>query len=220
MDNALALTREYYPSVLRDNENIYFKLRCRKFVEMIRQTTELHEISPLPTKKPASNGRSHDEYNDVFNHQMELDEQLGAGGYQNGTTRQHDNGTDWENAMDTSDDPSLGMKSLEETIQYGQELKAEFSEDPRREVKKALEDTLALIAYADPREGPLKELLDERGRVPVAEELNGAILGIFLCHTAVGELQIVGANIFYSEPRQVLFGSFGAAGAANSCVAQ
>ena len=144
---------------------------------MIRQTTELHDPSAsMPSKKTSSNGRvNHDEYNDVFNHQMELDEQLGAGNYHTGTSKQQDH--DWDCAMDTSDDPSMGMKTLEETIQYGQELKAEFSEDPRREVKKALEDTLALIAYADPRDGPLKELLDERGRIPVAEELNSAILG-------------------------------------------
>jgi Ran-binding protein 9/10 len=187
IDSALGLTREYYPSVLRDNENIYFKLRCRKFVEMIRQTTDFHDSPTLPAKKASQNGRSthtHDDYNDVFNHQMELDEQLGAATFQNGTSRQQDN--DWASVMDTAMDTSsddiagstgLGIKTLEETIQYGQELKAEFSEDPRREVKKALEDTLALIAYADPRDGPLRELLDERGRAPVAEELNGAILG-------------------------------------------
>lgn len=154
---------------------------------MIRQTTNYEDSSSptLSAKKQtisSQNGRSHDDYNDVFNHQMELDEQLGAGPFQNGTSMKQQD-TDWalamDTAMDTSEDAGLGIKTLEETIQYGQELKAEFSEDPRREVKRALEDTLALIAYADPREGPLRELLDERGRVPVAEELNGAILGKF-----------------------------------------
>jgi hypothetical protein len=50
----------------------------------------------------------------------------------------------------------------------------------RREVKKVLEETLALIGYEDPRVSPLKHLLDERERAPVAEELNRAILGEYL----------------------------------------
>ena len=63
------------------------------------------------------------------------------------------------------------------TIQYGQELKSEFDGDPRREVKQALEETFALIAYPDARESMLAPLLDVGERVPVAEELNAAILG-------------------------------------------
>ena len=124
----------------------------------------------------ASNGRAHDDY-DVFDHQMELDEQLGAHHAHNGTSAVED----WESAMDTSEDPGMSAdKLLVEAIQYGQELKAEFSNDPRKEVKRALEETLALIAYSDPRESPLKGLLEEKERVPVAEELNGAILGILM----------------------------------------
>ena len=60
---------------------------------------------------------------------------------------------------------------------YGQELQLEFKDDPRREVKQALEDTFALIAYPDARESSLAPLLEVDGRTPVAEELNCAILG-------------------------------------------
>lgn len=116
----------------------------------------------------------HDDY-DVFDHQMELDEQLGAHTL-NGTSVVEG----WESAMDTSEDPSMNAdKLLVDAIQYGKELKAEFSNDPRKEVKRALEETLALIAYSDPRESPLKRLLQEGERVPVAEELNDAVLGNF-----------------------------------------
>ena len=83
--------------------------------------------------------------------------------------------------MDTSEDANAVARYgelLTETIQYGQELQGEFSGDPRREVKKALEDTFALIAYPDARrESSLAPLLEPEGRVPVAEELNAAILG-------------------------------------------
>ena len=64
-----------------------------------------------------------------------------------------------------------------EALRYGQELQSEFKDDPRREVKQALEDTFALIAYPDARESSLAPLLETAGRIPVAEELNSAILG-------------------------------------------
>lgn len=74
------------------------------------------------------------------------------------------------------------QKKLQELTQsmleYGMELKQEFANDPRREVKRALEDTFALIAYENVRESSLAPLLETKGRVPVAEELNSAILGM------------------------------------------
>ncbi|KAI9887354.1 MAG: hypothetical protein M1823_000870 [Watsoniomyces obsoletus] len=42
IDKAFKYTSVYYPNVLKDNEQIYFRLRCRKFIEMIRRCSELH----------------------------------------------------------------------------------------------------------------------------------------------------------------------------------
>lgn len=66
---------------------------------------------------------------------------------------------------------------VNDALQYGQELQSEFKDDSRREVKQALKDTFALIAYPDARESSLASLLEAEGRVTVAEELNSAILG-------------------------------------------
>ena len=93
---------------------------------------------------------------------------------------------DDENEQDDTQNRKANETMLQEkyntmmqlTIQYGQELKSEFDGDPRREVKQALEETFALIAYPDARESMLAPLLDVSERVPVAEELNGAILGM------------------------------------------
>jgi hypothetical protein len=188
IDKALKHTTAYYPSVLRDNENIYFKLRCRKFIEMIRKCNELKEqCHPIPTPlSKRSTASTHNIANrnstatDEYDFEMELDEQLGV-----------HNGAPWEaEAEDDEDDDDIEDKEAkhlameEKTIAYGQELQAEFLNDPRREVKKALEDTFALIAYENVGESQLAPLLEISGRVPVAEELNGAILGefsIFLC---------------------------------------
>ncbi len=70
---------------------------------------------------------------------------------------------------------------LAETIQYGQQLQAEFKDDPRREVGKSLSEVFALLAYPDPLEvKEMAHLLDRKGRVAVAEELNSAILCKFI----------------------------------------
>ena len=45
IDKAFKYTYAYYPNVLKDNEQIYFRLRCRKFIEMIRQCSRLDLMS-------------------------------------------------------------------------------------------------------------------------------------------------------------------------------
>jgi hypothetical protein len=188
IDKALKLTTTYYPTVLKVNENIYFKLRCRKFIEMIRRCTDLKSTTSL--SKPmmhASNGHhtsaiaDSDSDSDSDSH-MDVDRPYQAA---NATPAESTSslvgpGRTDSDKMDTSIPDDAGAKYaqlLAETIQYGQELKQEFSGDPRREVKKALEDTFALIAYQDARETSLAPLLEIEGRIPVAEELNAAILG-------------------------------------------
>ena len=354
IDKALKLTGAYYPSVLRENENIYFKLRCHKFVEMIRGCIELHsdmtgdsrrrrhrssdKLRRMKRRKARSecesrsrrcrhdsvrhdheeghdNGFANGNGADGFAQQMELDDEQGRfkDGHQYDYTADASNGHDehdhdhdhgrgeganWDDmdmedgasaddgddgdshgvsivaatngskqkkkkkqrkkkrrdegdgdgsgrdgadgngsgiAQDSDDeegeedgelyddddgsdddddhddnnlDDEMNEEDDEEgdaggisrkkakaedkgtlqaeynammqlTIQYGQELKSEFDGDPRREVKQALEETFALIAYPDARESMLAPLLDVGERVPVAEELNAAILGEF-----------------------------------------
>jgi len=179
IDKALKHTSAYYPSVLRDNENIYFKLRCRKFIEMIRKCNELraqcHPVPTPPSKRSTastSNNRN-SAATDEYDFEMELDEQLGV----------HNHTASWGDGADADDDDDIEDKEAKlaqlttDAIEYGMDLKSEFSNDPRREVKRALEDTFALIAYENVSESSLAPLLDTAGRMPVAEELNSAILG-------------------------------------------
>jgi len=68
-------------------------------------------------------------------------------------------------------------KLLQETILEGQKLQADFKDDQRREIAKALEEAFSLMAYEDPRNAAeVSHLLDPSGRVAVAEEVNSAIL--------------------------------------------
>jgi len=127
---------------------------------------------------------------DEYDFEMELDEQLGV----------HNPPPSWDNKDqddeledgdedDMEDKVAKSERATSETIAYGMELKSEFANDPRREVKRALEDTFALIAYADARESSLAPLLEISGRAPVAEELNSAILGMFETQRRNGSLQ-------------------------------
>lgn len=130
---------------------------------MIRQFTEtVHE-------PPTRNG--HDETMvDVFAQDMEIDDSTNSA-------------TDWEK-MDVEDEyGGVGVgtggpvKSALDAVEYGRQLGKEFRSDTRPEIRKALEEAFSLLAYTDPKNSVLAHLLDEKGRVSVAEELNSAILG-------------------------------------------
>jgi Ran-binding protein 9/10 len=165
VDKALKHTNAYYPNVLKDNEHIYFRLRSRKFIEMIREAAEIRN-NTMNTKK--SNGHhGGDWYDDVINHDMELDDLSVNNGWDKMDTEGTNNGqADYD-------------KLLNETLTYGRILQAEFEHDPRREVQKSLRDAFALLAYEDPLNAKeVSHLLKREGRVTVAEELNSAILGM------------------------------------------
>ena len=123
----------------------------------------------LKEKISSSNGikkaNGHNYYEEFVDQGMEIDDQS-----LNNT---------WDR-MDTEDSSNNQVeydKLMQETLLYGRDLAAEYKDDPRREVKKALEDIFALMAYKDPFSSKdVCHLLDPSGRVAVAEELNSAIL--------------------------------------------
>ncbi len=154
IDKALKYTDAYYPQVLGENEQVYFRLRCRKFVEMIRKDAEVNLLVEQRTAKARNAATDHDEI------MLEVD---GSGNY--------------GDHMDTDMDAGGVSKLLQEALDYGQELRAEFGKDQRKEVTAHLEEIFALMAYQNPlKEKEVKHLLDRNGRVSVAEELNSAIL--------------------------------------------
>ncbi|CZT06326.1 related to human RANBPM NP_005484.1 [Rhynchosporium graminicola] len=164
IDTALKYTQTFYPNVLRDNEHVSFRLKCRKFIEMIRQAAEMLNSNHSKGVKK-SNGHNGDWYEDVA-HNMDLDDHQSQA-------------NNWDR-MDTEEYPQNRteyQQLLEETLSYGKALQAEYKDDPRREINKALEDAFALMAYTDPL--IVKEVshqLDPSGRAAVAEELSSAIL--------------------------------------------
>ncbi|KAI2630075.1 ran-binding protein [Xylaria nigripes] len=153
IDKALKLTNQLYPHVLEDNVQVYFKLKCRKFVEMVRKAAE----------NSSSDAKSNGQIDDDTPHPNEMD-------------------VDESGLADSMEDDPMGSQTdaealLKETIAYGQSLQAEFRGDPRGHIEKTLNDIFALLAYPNPLQvKEIAHLLDRKGRVTVAEELNAAIL--------------------------------------------
>ena len=167
VEKALKYTNAFYPHVLRDNENVYFRLKCRRFIEMIRQGAEIQSSSSSTNGTKKSNGHNGDWYDDIINHEMELDDHQSQNHHWNRDRMD----------IEESSDQVVYQKLLNETLKYGQDLQAEFRDDPRREVTKALDEAFSLMAYQDPLNAKaVSHLLDPGGRVAVAEELNSAIL--------------------------------------------
>ncbi|KAI9722138.1 MAG: hypothetical protein M1828_004820 [Chrysothrix sp. TS-e1954] len=200
VDKALKLTNAYYPGVLRDNENVYFRLRCRKFVELILKGEEVQRsVSGKNTiSKQDQDGHTkfgHDSRNgqrampsgsavddrpltsdgasamDVDDASMRSRSRSSSSSVSDVASTPNDNAEQMDLSLS-----SRQSDLFTQALQYGQDLQSEFKDDPRREVKQALEDTFALIAYPDARESSLAPLLEVGGRVGVAEELNSAIL--------------------------------------------
>lgn len=148
IDRALKFTNAYYPRVLQQHENVYFKLRCRKFIEMVRKAAQLNMAA-----EAEENGGAQD---------MDID----ANG----------DGYEWDDTPVTHNEGEV-LDLERDMLDYGQTLQAEYAEDSRKEVGQVLDEIWSLIAYRNPLKEPqVGHLLDRKGRVVVAEELNSAIL--------------------------------------------
>ncbi|KAK4104278.1 SPRY-domain-containing protein [Parathielavia hyrcaniae] len=182
IDRAMRYTDTYYPAVLRENEQVYFRLRCRKFIEMIRREAELNmqlEEQRRNSRRGARNeARAGDDDDDGDDEEM-----LGAGTTTTTGGGQNDHDLDMAMAEDGAgaggdDAAAAGVSKLsQELLAYGMELRAEFKGDPRRETARQLDEIFSLIAYPNPlKVKEVAHLLDGSGRVAVAEELNSAVL--------------------------------------------
>ncbi|EPS30922.1 hypothetical protein PDE_05875 [Penicillium oxalicum 114-2] len=163
IDKALKLTTAYYANVLEDNPEIHFKLRCRKFLEMMRRSNELTAGAAASKRRRAdSPGAGIGHEHAVFDQEMELDD-----GHWDGDG----------DGMETEEPTAVPFNEvLTEAVQYGQQLCLDYPSDENGGDRKMLEAIFSLVAYPDPQNSVHGHYLDPAGRVAVAEELNSAIL--------------------------------------------
>ncbi|KAK6522795.1 hypothetical protein TWF281_002229 [Arthrobotrys megalospora] len=160
IDKALKLTQAYYPEVLLRNEQINFRLRCRKFIEMMRQSAEANN-GRKKVPPPASKRRAFDTYEE--DEDVDMD---------SGDTRSD---MDMDDATPvTGPTPPDNLDMLTKVLEYGRQLQEDFKGKP--ELQEEMEEVFSLFAYSDPMVSPMAHLLSEDGRAPVAEALNSAIL--------------------------------------------
>ncbi|EHK98633.1 hypothetical protein M7I_5516 [Glarea lozoyensis 74030] len=137
--------------------------------QMVRRGAEMLQSNHKHTAKKSNgqNGDWHDGdwHDDVMNQDMEMDNQ------------QNNNNYDRMDTEEGSDNLMEYNQLTQATLNYGQDLERQYRNDPSREVSKALSDAFSLIAYQDPlNRKEVSHLVDPKGRVAVAEELNAAIL--------------------------------------------
>jgi Ran-binding protein 9/10 len=178
IDRAISLTQTFYPTVLEKNEPIYFRLRARKFVEMMRMCADgTGPITKLVDTPDA-------EEMIIDTEPQEEDEQVDDEVHMTDVTPTHPSSKFVIDEEDSDDERVNTAKQqhreatlLAEALAYGQQLQEDYRDDPREDVKRVLGEAFSLLAYTDPRGSVVGHLLEESGRREVAEELNSAILG-------------------------------------------
>ena len=190
IDRAISLTQTFYPTVLEKNEPIYFRLRARKFVEMMRMCADGTGPTTKSFDSPDTDRMA------IDSEPQEEDEQVDDEVHMTDVTPTHpdtkfvideeDSEEDDNETVTTTKQRRREATLLAEALAYGQQLQEDYRDDSRHEVKRVLGEAFSLLAYTDPRGSVVGHLLEESGRREVAEELNSAILGIshqwFLVH--------------------------------------
>lgn len=170
IERALSLTNDHFPDVLVQSPETAFRLKCRKWIELIGAASDLsakQTASPIQSSKV--DGSRSAIVPGVFDQHMELDEDQNV--FAGGDGEQPSN-SEVENSF-TYDN------LLAEAMEYGQLLNREYRDETDNDYKKTLADIFSLVAYNDPRKSIHGYLLNRDGRVKVAEELNSAILGTY-----------------------------------------
>ncbi|KAJ6627007.1 hypothetical protein B0H10DRAFT_1997686 [Mycena sp. CBHHK59/15] len=167
IDTTLSETKKHYPAVLEVDEGLMlFKLRCRKFIELLLEATELHK------KMKAEDSVDDDEMGmDVDDDAMLLSSAV--------LTRLSPTGTKRVSFSPGRAASKAQVESaLNQAIIYGQTLLNDYSLDKRPEVQTMFNRTVGIVAWHDPIEhgGVAAEVAGPEARVELANELNQAIL--------------------------------------------
>ncbi|KIM84722.1 hypothetical protein PILCRDRAFT_67832 [Piloderma croceum F 1598] len=188
IDTALNETARWHPKVLEREEGLMlFKLRCRKFVELLLEAAELKKRMK---REEAAGCAGVGEGKSGFVDGMDVDDGLedgvngfggGSGSGSSGSSaipikakRKHSiSHSDWTGAAAAQYESALSSAIL-----YGQALQSDYKTDSRPEVQAIFNRTFGVVAYEDPLEagGDVAEVAGQEARVALATELNQDIL--------------------------------------------
>lgn len=196
IDTALAQTRAHYPLVLEADSGIMlFKLRCRKFVELVLEAAEMKKKMQAEECGMSAESANHD---DTLNGgepgsfeegtDMDVDDEalgVGMSSLANGSRLYSDVRPGFVRTASTPTSttaPSAAATAtqygaaLEKAVTYGQQLEADYKH--RSEIRTIFKRMTVIMAYYDPLEagGDAAEVAGQPARVALATELNQAIL--------------------------------------------
>ncbi|KAF9535767.1 hypothetical protein CPB83DRAFT_842299 [Crepidotus variabilis] len=188
IDDAIDTLRICYAPVLEaDKQLIWFKLRFRKFVELILVTTELKkQMKAIREKEKQQRKMSLVPPLPTHNHWMEddmgmdIDEDVvGPIPMSNrpSSNRSDSSGSGREkNLSPELQEVNLRYEdALTMAITYGQSLSNDFHSDSRPELQQLFKRTFGIVAWEDPLE-EMADIAGHHSRVALANEVNQAIL--------------------------------------------
>lgn len=188
IDTALQETARWHPKVLEREEGLMlFKLRCRKFVELILEAAELkkrmrgEEVAVTGIREDGGVGDG-----------MDVDEDAAGPSRFAGTESSSSSSAipikvkrkqsvssphpGWTGAALAQYEAALSS-----AISYGQTLQSDYKTDSRPEVQAIFKRTFGVVAYEDPlgAGGEAAEVAGHEARIALATELNQDILREF-----------------------------------------
>ncbi|KAG6857659.1 hypothetical protein H0H87_010228 [Tephrocybe sp. NHM501043] len=200
IDTAIEGTKKYHPMVLQAEEGLmFFKLRCRKFVELILEAAELKkkmrrvgsDVEPGTYTTASHDDSVIEEMDGIYTDGMDVDEEGGVAALpHSATTNSFGSSLITSRARRrssvnvTTPDGELGSTlshyeaALHQAIAYGQTLSNDHKDDVRAEVRQIFKRTFAIVAWEDPASagGVVAEIVGHAAKVALANELNQAIL--------------------------------------------
>ncbi|KAG2160155.1 uncharacterized protein EDB93DRAFT_1073770 [Suillus bovinus] len=231
VDTALSDTRTHFPRALdADAGLVLFKLRCRKFVELVLEAAELKKrmcaedaemnVEADGEDKGISEGMGMD-----VDDEADISSTGATNGFGRGSSAIPIKGKRKASFASYSHSDLSGViaakygTALERAVAYGQELQSEYKDRP--EMRAIFKRTSVVVAFEDPLEagGDAAEVAGQGARVSLATEVNQAILlsqgrpahpalERIYRHTAASLTQLAlignGAAAFVDMPRELL----------------
>jgi len=195
VDTALNSTRDHFPGVLDAEDGLMnFKLRCRKFVELILQSAEL-----LRNAQAGVMNYTNDDDGAVPHHhprrvdaedvsipdgvfEMDMDAEVITHPLIKPALNGHDSRVKGKMPRVVTPLPRGGAEyqaALAEALAYGRTLQTIYQDEERPEMQTLFSRIFGLVAYEDPLNagGEPALLAGQEARNTLAAELNSAILG-------------------------------------------
>ncbi|KAG0699738.1 hypothetical protein DFH29DRAFT_808594 [Suillus ampliporus] len=188
IDAALSDTQTHFPRALDANAGlVLFKLRCRKFVELVLEAAELKKrmcaeetemnVGTDGEDKGTSDGMGMD-----VDDEAEVSSAGATNGYGGGSNaipikgRRKASFASYSHSSLSGATAAKYGTALERAVAYGQELQSEYKDRP--EMRAIFKRTSVIVAFDDPLAagGDAAEVAGQAARVSLATEVNQAIL--------------------------------------------